>query len=264
MTTMPEAKTPLDHAADLFFYAPVGLAVTARDLVPKLIERGRRQLDPQVGVARFVGQMAVAQGRSQAEKRIDRAVAQGRSQAERAWAQAQATLQQLGVLPAQTPPPAGGGPAPRGEAVVDDVVDDMVDHVVDAVVDDMADAVVAGAVADEPVVQTVVVDAVGDAVVVEAVADQALPHQAVADGAVGTGTAPSSRPSPVGHPDDPMATALAIPDYDSLSASQVLPRLSSLTVPELEAVRAYEDRHRGRRTVLNRIHQLQAARSGKS
>ena len=51
---------------------------------------------------------------------------------------------------------------------------------------------------------------------------------------------------------------LAIPDYDSLAASQVVPRLRALGSDELEAVRAYEAAGRGRKTILNRIAQLQA------
>jgi cytoskeletal protein RodZ len=56
----------------------------------------------------------------------------------------------------------------------------------------------------------------------------------------------------------PEAAELAIPDYDSLSASQVLPRLTGLSTEELEAVRTYEAAHRGRKTILNRVSQLQA------
>lgn len=50
---------------------------------------------------------------------------------------------------------------------------------------------------------------------------------------------------------------LAIPGYDSLSASQVVPRLDALLPDELEAVRQHESANRGRRTILNRIAQLQ-------
>jgi len=53
-----------------------------------------------------------------------------------------------------------------------------------------------------------------------------------------------------------VAATLAIPDYDSLSASQVVPRLESLSAAELDAVRAYEASHRGRKTILNKIEQL--------
>lgn len=50
---------------------------------------------------------------------------------------------------------------------------------------------------------------------------------------------------------------LAIADYDSLAASQVIPRLAGLDAVELEAVRAYESSHRARKTILGRIAQLQ-------
>ncbi|HEX8802994.1 MAG TPA: hypothetical protein VF743_02335 [Acidimicrobiales bacterium] len=56
----------------------------------------------------------------------------------------------------------------------------------------------------------------------------------------------------------PSVDELAIPDYDSLSASQVVTRLPGLTLDELEAVRAYEVAHRGRKTILNKVAQLQA------
>jgi hypothetical protein len=54
------------------------------------------------------------------------------------------------------------------------------------------------------------------------------------------------------------ASALAIPGYDALSASHVVQRLAGLAADELEAVRTYEAATRGRRTILNRIAQLQA------
>ncbi|HWC39746.1 MAG TPA: hypothetical protein VG476_14505 [Acidimicrobiales bacterium] len=54
------------------------------------------------------------------------------------------------------------------------------------------------------------------------------------------------------------AGALAIPGYDALSASQVVQRLAGLAPDELEAVRTYEAATRRRRTILNRIAQLQA------
>jgi hypothetical protein len=55
----------------------------------------------------------------------------------------------------------------------------------------------------------------------------------------------------------PAAATLAIPDYDSLSASQVVPRLEGLATHELDAVRQYEIANRGRKTILNKIAQLQ-------
>ena len=55
----------------------------------------------------------------------------------------------------------------------------------------------------------------------------------------------------------PASDQLAIPGYDSLSASQVVQRLAGLSQDELTAVGDYERAHRGRRTILNRIDQLQ-------
>lgn len=66
--------------------------------------------------------------------------------------------------------------------------------------------------------------------------------------------APDVTPEPT-----PAADTLPIPGYDSLSASQVVQRLAGLTAEELEAVRAYEQAGRGRKTVLLRVAQLRAA-----
>jgi hypothetical protein len=52
------------------------------------------------------------------------------------------------------------------------------------------------------------------------------------------------------------ATDLPIPEYDGLSASQVVSRLSGLSPEELRAVRSYEEGSRGRRTVLVAIDRL--------
>lgn len=79
------------------------------------------------------------------------------------------------------------------------------------------------------------------------------------------GSAPTSAPRPappvaavpplVG----PDVDTLAITDYDSLSASQVVPRLDGLAPDELESIRAYETANRGRKTILSKIAQLQAS-----
>lgn len=81
----------------------------------------------------------------------------------------------------------------------------------------------------------------------------------------GAGRTPDAEADPVrpapeasGAP-GPSADHLAIPDYDALSASQVVPRLESLTADELEAVRDYESATRGRKTILNKIAQLQSS-----
>jgi hypothetical protein len=59
--------------------------------------------------------------------------------------------------------------------------------------------------------------------------------------------------------DAPPMGDLAITDYDSLSASQVVPRLDGLSEVELDAVRRYEATNRGRKTILSKIAQLQGS-----
>lgn len=95
-----------------------------------------------------------------------------------------------------------------------------------------------------------------------------------ADPPIATPATPSRAPAPAApaeeiipvtiEHDGPPATAagpdeddLAVPGYDSLSASQVVPRLAGLSGAELEAVRRYEMAHRGRKTILAKIDQLQ-------
>jgi hypothetical protein len=59
--------------------------------------------------------------------------------------------------------------------------------------------------------------------------------------------------------DAPAVGNLAIPDYDNLSASQVVPRLGGLSTAELDDVLRYESAKRGRKTILNKIAQLRSA-----
>jgi hypothetical protein len=62
--------------------------------------------------------------------------------------------------------------------------------------------------------------------------------------------AAAPRAAPSGSP------GLAIPDYDELSASQVVDRLEGLPAGDLDAIREYEASHRARNTVLGKIEQL--------
>jgi hypothetical protein len=80
-------------------------------------------------------------------------------------------------------------------------------------------------------------------------------------------TEPTPPPSPAPAPPETPSPAtvraategaLAIPDYDELAASQVIPRLDSLSPEELESIRLHEASHRSRRTILSRVAQLQA------
>lgn len=190
-----EPKTPVDHALDVFIYAPLGLALEARGLLPKLIDRGRGQVSGQVTMARFVGQFAVKQGQSEAGKHLSRV-----------QEQATIALTDLGLLPRNEPARSSAPPA---------------------------------AATPEP------------------------PPAPVSENRRRTRSEPGPKKRPPGAnrvatDPAPSARTLAIPDYDSLAASQVISRLEGLAGDELEAVRTYESGTRGRKTILSKISQLQS------
>jgi hypothetical protein len=162
---MSTRDDPGEQLLDLLVYAPLGLLLEARDLLPKLAEKGRQRMGGQVTVARMIGEMAVRQGQRRAESVVRRMREQQRGAG----------------TPAASPSPTNGhGPTP-------------------------------------------------------------------------------APPAPATAAPTPDAAALAIPGYDTLSASQVVPRLEGLTPTELEAVRAYEVATRARKTVLTRIDQLRGS-----
>lgn len=129
-------RTVVDQALDLLVYAPLGFALEAKDMIPKLAERGRGQ----VALARVAGKFAAQRGQSEARRVVD------------------------GLI---------GGAGGRGSST------------------DRGD---------------------------------------------------------VHHPFE---------GYDELSAREIIFRLAEMSGQELEAVVAYEQHHRGRSTIINRVRQLQ-------
>lgn len=67
---MSEHKSPKDRLLDLLVYGPAGLALTAAEEFPKLVEKGRHRVEGQVHTARLVGQFAVQMGRQQVEQTV--------------------------------------------------------------------------------------------------------------------------------------------------------------------------------------------------
>lgn len=172
---MSKRQDPTEQLLDLLVYAPLGLLLEARDLVPKLADKGRQRMGGQVTVARMIGEMAVRQGQRRAEQVIQRLREQPRGAGR------------------DDGPGNGAGP-------------------------------VNGHRPSSP--------------------------------ATGT-TAGAAHPSTARAPSGPLdASSLAIPGYDTLSASQVVPRLEGLSPAELEDIRAYEKASRARKTILTRIEQL--------
>jgi hypothetical protein len=190
-----EQRNPFEQALDVLFYAPIGLALNAEELVGQMAARGRQS----VMAAKFIGRMAVQQGRTEVDKALDRI-----------QDQAATLVEQLGQLTGVARPDPSGTAAP-----------------------------VAGDEAAGPIDTT-----------------EEAQLAAVADVADAAGTDAGEAVAP---PNDVPVEEVnrAIPDYDSLAASQVVPRLDGLTADELEVVRGYESAHRNRTTVLTRVAQLQ-------
>jgi hypothetical protein len=172
-----EPRGPVDQLLDVLVYAPLGFASEARQLVPRLAEKGRQQLDVQMRVARMLGRLAVKQGQREAGKILDR-------------------LRE----PAHVPTGRESTPAAPAGA---------------------SDAVGTNGVGHEHRAVTIEHELGGRLVAAE----------------------------------------LAIPSYDELAASQVVPRLEGLRADELDAVRRYEVAHRGRKTILGKVAQLQRERA---
>ncbi len=108
---MTAERSPVDRAVDLLVHAPLGVLVTAREELPRLIAKGRQEATG----ARFIGKMAVDMGQREAGKLVR---------------QATERLADLGLVPdprrsTATEEPAAGdgdqaagdpGPAPAPEA----------------------------------------------------------------------------------------------------------------------------------------------------
>jgi hypothetical protein len=104
---------------------------------------------------------------------------------------------------------------------------------------------------------------VAEPIVAEPIVPERVVPEPVVPAAPPAAPAPGPAPAPVSGPrvangagDETSVPTLSIPDYDELSASQVVQRLPGLTGDELEAIRAYETHGRGRRTILGKIDQL--------
>ena len=205
-------RSPLDRVLDAAVYGPVGLALAAKDSVPKWIETGRRQLGPQLTMAKTIGRFAVNQGSRQAGGVLRRLAEE-----------AEGVLVALGLVPAE---------------------------------DDLDDETAETATADVPPSPGPSTNGSGAAT---------SPPGPSASGPSPSGTSPSgtspsgpSAPGVAGHPSGLDPAELAIPGYDTLSASQIVQRLPGLSPDELEAVRLYELAGRSRKTVLLRVAQLKA------
>ncbi len=200
---MSDNEKPIDKAVELLVYAPIGLAMFAKDTVPTFLKmfvaRGHTEVDQrrktagtQAGNYKTIGQMAVKYGGPEVKRQAGAAAETVRRRAEETLA---------GIAAATAPPPAAPtSPSPSPSP--------------------------------SPVPPA---SPAPPASVASPAASPAANGAAVAAGS---------------------AAELPIPDYDLLSATQVIERLEGLAQPELLAIKAYESAHRARTTILGKIAQL--------
>lgn len=218
--TDDQQKNPMARALDVIVYAPIGLALFARDTVPGVWEtlaaRGRAQVEHQrdaaqsrIGQAKTIGRFAIDYGAPVVRQKVEQRLGEARGRAEQTF---------TGLVVHR----GGRDDRPADDAIVVAQPADVPEVVVDIA---EAEAEPGGGAAP-----TATNGARDDFAVVHGSADAAI--------------------------DDAFHAALPIPDYDELSASQVVQRLPGLGHEELEAIRLYEARGRGRRTILGKIDQL--------
>jgi hypothetical protein len=220
-------KDTTEKAKELLVYGPIGLAMYLRDTAPSFVRlfvaRGRAELDhrkrsvgDQLGQVKAMGEAASSYGGSHAKSFLADGLAKVKARAE----------ETIGALSALVPIPgdesAEGDDGSRAPG--------------------LADSTAPGTAPSSPPAD--------GSTMVDSAAEVPGPTAAPTNGEVGT-TPAAETAAPAR-----AESTLAIPDYDELSASQVVDRLAGLGTEELEAIRAYELEHRARNTVLGKIDQL--------
>ncbi len=214
---MSNEQNPIERAVDLFVFAPIGVAMFAKDTVPTFVKmfvsRGqtelaqrKKTLHDQANQYRAVGRFAVKYGGPEVKRQAGGRLDGARRRAEETFS---------GLIVSRV----GGGAK-----------------------DEAPTTRTASTTTTEPAAEPTSLDA--------------RRHAAVNGATNGTGTSHGKAAPAKAAPAPEAPPALAIPGYDQLSASQVVERLDGLTAGELDAVREYEVAHRGRSTILGKITQL--------
>ena len=216
-------KEPVERVIDLFVHTPIGLAVMAWKRVPEFVVT----VPDLVGqaVAKGCAQLAEAEGRLSEEVRKARMIGQvagsvgGRQLRREVDARLRHARQDAGGVTSTPTSPTAAPPVTEPEKVA------------------KAPEKVAKA---PPKVAKAPAKATG----------ARKPTRATPAKSTSTTTGRPAGAAPTS------AADLPIPEYDGLSASQVVSRLTGLTPEELRAVRAYEEASRARRTVVLAIDRL--------
>jgi hypothetical protein len=210
-------KQPVEKAVELLVYAPVGMACYFRDMLPSMMGIFIARGKREVGAHRTPPAPSPPPMPPEVKRRIDESMGMARYMAE------------------------------GGLGVARDVAGSGID---------VAREVAGSALAQFLAMRANEVSANLEEPVEESVQSApAEPTPAPAPAPppdAGWETSPASASSG----DVPSVEALPIPDYDELSASQVVERLEGLDRESLDAIRRYESEHRGRNTILGKIAQL--------
>jgi hypothetical protein len=227
-------KTHVEKALDLCVYAPVGAALYVRDMLPGMmgifVMRGKRELG-----GKSVPTPPPPPPADEVKRRIDESVGVAKVVAESGFGVARDV-------------------AGAGIGVARDVAGSALKNILDnrpgapRDVSATAPSTPASAAPSAPSAPASDSRATNGVV-----ADRDTGSPAPAPSPAAPAPAPSAPPADLTVPE---VDELPIPDYDELSASQVVERLEGLDAGALEAVRRYEAAHRGRNTILGKIAQL--------
>lgn len=243
-------KSPAGRLLDLALFAPLGLALSVGEALPELARKGRARLEPQLGVARTVGQLAVGQGKRQLFDLLP--FKPGLPGTGRFGSRPGGPATSSPSVPGSRTVPSASSPVRRpagGVAGAGEPLRPVVRRPPDS-------ETAAGHTGPSRLGATHTgagPAGTGHTVPGHGTSDDAAPG--AGDGAVRQ-TVAGRRAGRAGAQRGP--AQLAIPSYDALSASQVVQRLAGLSREEVRAVRSYEASTRGRRTILSKADQLLA------
>jgi hypothetical protein len=215
-----EQRPVYEMLLDCLVYAPLGAAVVLLEEAPRLVQRGRDNLEKRVAVARLVGRFAL----DQARRNLVAPKTAVMSEKDHRSAEGSPPVSLAADSGPEASPETASGPQETADQ-----------HAVGLRARPRRGAA-QGATEVNPTTGG--------------------PGQSTA---ASTRRA-ERPPGIAGRSSATPGTDLPIPAYDTLAASQVVERLASLTPAELESVRTHEAATRRRRTVLHRIAQLNTER----
>jgi hypothetical protein len=239
-------KEPVERVMDLFVHTPIGLAVMAwkrvpefvgsvPDLVGQALSKGCAQLaeaeervSEEVRKARMIGQVAVTFGGRQLRREVDARLRDAK----------QAAGGVATFLPGAGADGRSNGAGAPGRPTV---------TTTETPAEPASAPVRAAKATKAPAAKAPAAKASAAKAKAPTRATKAAPTRAAKTSASRATKAPAAPAS---------AVDLPIREYDGLSASQVVSRLTGLSPEELRAVRSYEEASRGRRTVLVAIDRL--------